>query len=75
MRPFAERGLVLAYRNKDDSFRLLGQAIATPPTANEIAARRSFAAQNNWTKRVEKLISKLPVVARQSHDAVAVAEV
>ena len=75
MRPFAERGLVSAYRNKDESFRLLEQAIATPPTANEIAARRSFAAQNTWTKRVEKLISKLPVVARQSHDAVAVAEV
>ena len=75
MRLFAERGLVSTYRNKDDSFRLLEQAIARPPTANEIAARRSFAAQNTWAKRVEKLISKLPVVARQSEDAVAVAEV
>jgi GT2 family glycosyltransferase/glycosyltransferase involved in cell wall biosynthesis len=65
-RQFADRGLIATYRDREDSFRLLHQAGSAPPTPTEIAARQSFAAQNTWSGRVEKLIANLPLMPEQS---------
>jgi len=55
LRPLAERGLISIYRDSEHSFRLLEQAVQTPTTAEQLAARLTFASENTWTKRVDQL--------------------
>ncbi|MBZ5601715.1 MAG: glycosyltransferase [Acidobacteriia bacterium] len=54
-RPLAELGLIEVYRSFEDSVALLRRAVE--PRDDRIAARRSFATQNTWTRRVDQLIA------------------
>ncbi len=56
MLPFAEAGLLFAYQNHEESFRLLEQLAAEPPTPEQILARTSFAARNDWSERIDRLV-------------------
>jgi len=56
-RPLAELGLITVYRSYEDSFRLLGEAVAGKADASEVLARRRFAAENTWDRRVDDLAS------------------
>jgi glycosyltransferase involved in cell wall biosynthesis len=56
MREFEERGLLLTYDNREQSFELLEQLASQPPTAEQILARTTFAARNNWPERVDRLM-------------------
>ena len=59
VRPFAERGLVAAYREWEHSFELLQQATATGNLEHLVRARRQFAAENTWRHRVAELAGAL----------------
>lgn len=64
LRPLAERGLISIYRDTEHSFRLLEQAVQTPGSAEQIAARLAFASENTWTRRVDQLEAAiLPLTA------------
>lgn len=56
MRGFAERGLLVTYHHREESFQMLQMLAAQPPGEEQIAARTAFAAQNDWTGRIERLI-------------------
>jgi glycosyltransferase involved in cell wall biosynthesis len=56
MREFEEQGLLLTYDKRERSFELLEQLASQPPTAEQILARTTFAARNNWPERVDRLM-------------------
>jgi GT2 family glycosyltransferase/glycosyltransferase involved in cell wall biosynthesis len=56
MREFEEQGLLITYGNREQSFELLEKLASRPPTAEQILARTAFAARNDWSERVGRLI-------------------
>ncbi|HEY3840385.1 MAG TPA: glycosyltransferase [Bryobacteraceae bacterium] len=54
--PFAEDGLLFTYDDREESFRLLEALAAQPPTERQIADRTEFAARNDWSQRIDRLI-------------------
>jgi GT2 family glycosyltransferase len=56
IQPFAEHGLLVTYCDREESFRLLQALAAQPPTEEQIAVRTAFAARNDWSERVQRLI-------------------
>ncbi|MGP0073674.1 MAG: glycosyltransferase [Bryobacteraceae bacterium] len=59
MREFAAQGLLFTYGNREQSFELLESLARQPPTADQILARTSFAARNDWSERLDTLIDCL----------------
>ena len=56
MREFEEQGLLVTYSNREQSFELLERLASQPPTAEQILARTTFAARNDWSERLDRLI-------------------
>lgn len=54
-RAFAGLGLVAVYREWEESFRLLEEAVASGSREERVQARRAFAAENTWQHRVDQL--------------------
>lgn len=52
-RVFAQQGLIEIYSTREESFRLLRQAVSMPPSESQIAARVRFAAANDWSARLD----------------------
>jgi GT2 family glycosyltransferase/glycosyltransferase involved in cell wall biosynthesis len=56
MREFEDQGLLVTYANREQSFELLERLASGPPTAEQILARTTFAARNDWQERLDRLI-------------------
>jgi hypothetical protein len=56
MREFEDQGLLVTYANREQSFELLERLASQPPTAEQILARTTFAARNDWQERLDRLI-------------------
>jgi glycosyltransferase involved in cell wall biosynthesis len=56
MREFEEQGLLVTYDNHEQSFELLERIASRPPTAEQILTRTAFAARNDWSERLDRLI-------------------
>jgi GT2 family glycosyltransferase len=59
MLPFAEQGLLFSYRSHRQSFELLEELVARPPAPEEIFARSSFAARNDWSERLDRFLDAI----------------
>jgi glycosyltransferase involved in cell wall biosynthesis len=59
MLPFADRGLLFTYRSHRQSFELLEALVARPPAPEEIFARSSFAARNDWSERLDRFFDAM----------------
>ncbi|MGA2212068.1 MAG: glycosyltransferase [Bryobacteraceae bacterium] len=59
MREFEEPGLLVTYGDREQSFALLEALASQPPTSEQILARTSFAARNDWSARLDQLIEAL----------------
>jgi len=55
-KPFAEAELLFTYENHEQSFRLLEKLACEPPSTEQIMARKAFAAANDWSERIDRLI-------------------
>ncbi len=64
LRPLAELGLIVTYRDREQSFRLLDEAVRIPATAEQLVARLGFASENTWTKRVDQLEAAFRTIDR-----------
>jgi GT2 family glycosyltransferase/glycosyltransferase involved in cell wall biosynthesis len=56
MREFEEQGLLITYGNREQSFELLERLANRPPAVDQILARTAFAARNDWSERLDRLI-------------------
>ena len=61
-RPFAELGLIRVYGGADESFRLMREAVAGLESDLMVPVRKSFAAANTWSHRVDRLIEELELL-------------
>lgn len=62
-RQFAEQGLLVTYENREQSFELLQRLVNEPPSPEEILKRTTFAAQNDWSDRLDQLIQAAEYLA------------
>jgi GT2 family glycosyltransferase/glycosyltransferase involved in cell wall biosynthesis len=64
LRPLGELGLIAMYRDREQSFRLLEQAVQIPATAEQLAARLAFASENTWAQRIDQMEEALSAIGR-----------
>ena len=57
VRSFAEAGLLYAYENHEQSFLCLEKLVADPPSPEQFLVRTAFAARNDWSERIDRLLS------------------
>lgn len=56
MQEFSEQGLLFTYTSSEQSFELLEKLASRPPTPEQILTRTAFAARNDWSERLDRLI-------------------
>lgn len=67
IQPLAELGLLVTYRDREESFRHLEELAFHPPTSDQFAQRTTFAARNDWSERVDRLLEvagRVPIPGR-----------